>query len=165
MHVSLKGSNKHPSLYLHAWKMSFIKDRHLEFLAHNYDRATKFCALVGWFTQMGSMKSYDDAYPVLVRQFYVAQTLLDSFWELGGGVRGGLGWGGALITSTQDRCGGNRARRPFSHKFVLVNFNHFERHYAWFIEYYYNGENHDKLSFIMHWYMSMLIDIWSKSIL
>ena len=46
--------------------MSFIKGRHLEFLAHNYDRATKFCALVGRFnfTQMGSMKSYDDAHPV-----------------------------------------------------------------------------------------------------
>ena len=59
--------------------MSFIKGRHLEFLAHNYDRATKFCVLVGQFTQMGSMKSYDDTYPVLVRQFYVTQTLLDNF--------------------------------------------------------------------------------------
>ena len=44
--------------------MSFIKGRHLEFLAHNYDRATQFCALVGRFTQTGSMKSYDDAHPV-----------------------------------------------------------------------------------------------------
>ena len=64
MHVSLKRSNKHPSLYLHVWKMSFIKGRHLEFLAHNYDRATQFCALVGRFTKMGSMKSYDEAHPV-----------------------------------------------------------------------------------------------------
>ena len=33
------------------------------------------------------------------------------------------------------------ARRPFSHKFVLVYFNHFEKiSYAWFIEYYNNGE-------------------------
>ena len=65
--------------------MSFIKGRHLEFLAHNYDRATQFCALVGRFTQMGSMKSYDDAHPVLVRQFYVTQTLL-AFESWGGGV-------------------------------------------------------------------------------
>ena len=50
--------------------MSLIIGRHLEFLAHNYDRATKFCALVGRFTQMGSMKSNDDAHLVLVRQFY-----------------------------------------------------------------------------------------------
>ena len=56
--------------------MSF---RHLEFLAHNYDRATIFCALVGRFTQMDSVKSDDDAHPVLVRQFYVTQTLLGSF--------------------------------------------------------------------------------------
>ena len=43
--------------------MSFFKGRHLEFLAHNYDRATKFCALVCRFTQTGSMKSYDDTHP------------------------------------------------------------------------------------------------------
>ena len=29
---------------------------------------------------------------------------------------------GVLITSTQDRYGGNSARRPFSHKSVLVYF-------------------------------------------
>ena len=79
--------------------MSFIehlKGRHLEFRAHNYDRATKFCALVGRFTQMGSMKSYDDAHPVLVRQFYVTQTLRDELLRVGGwgggGLRGGERW-------------------------------------------------------------------------
>ena len=54
----------HPLLYLHVWKMSFIKGRCLEFQAHNYDRAKKMCALVGRFTQMGSVKSDDDAHPV-----------------------------------------------------------------------------------------------------
>ena len=63
MYVSLKRSNKNPSLYLHVWKISF---RHLEFLAHNYDRETKFCALVDRFTQMGSVKSDDDAHPVFI---------------------------------------------------------------------------------------------------
>ena len=56
-------------------------------------------------------------------------TAFESCGGGGGGVRGEVeGGGGALITSTQDRCGGNRARRPFSHKFVLVFFNHFETH-------------------------------------
>ena len=34
---------------------------------------------------------------------------------------GEVGGGGALITSTQDRYGGNSERRPFSHKFVLAS--------------------------------------------
>ena len=94
--------------------MSFIKGRHLEFLAHNYDRATKLCALVGRFTSMGSVKSDDDVHPVLVRQFYATKTLLDSFWELGDEIPY------PLITSTQDCCGGNSAQRPCSHIFVLL---------------------------------------------
>ena len=55
--------------------MSFIKGRHLEFLAHNYDRATKFCALVGGFTQIRTTTHIQ----FLLRQFYVTQTVLDSF--------------------------------------------------------------------------------------
>ena len=50
---------------------------------------------------------------------------LTAFESGGSEVEGG--GGGVLITSTQDRCGGNSA--PFSHiKFVLVYFNHFETH-------------------------------------
>ena len=71
--------------------MSFIKGSHLEFLAHNYDQATIFCALVGRFTQMGSMKSYDDAHPVFSKTIFGYSNITLVIQRLR--VWGGGGWG------------------------------------------------------------------------
>ena len=68
--------------------MSFIKGRHLEFLAHIYDRATKFCALVGRFTQMGSVKSDDDTLPVFSKTILFYSNITCQL------LRVGAGWGG-----------------------------------------------------------------------
>ena len=63
-------------------KMSFIKV--LEFLANNYDRATTFCALMGRFTQMDSVKSNDDAHPVFSKTIICYSNITWQLLRVGG---------------------------------------------------------------------------------